>query len=140
MKIFFYLALFIFSNICLEKCKSKEVVAAEEETKEECIEYGTAPVHDVILHIDENPEHDSYFELYFTVKNGCGKFEKLDIKRKDKDTFFISVLAKYEGCYCTSVLKEIKEYCLIENIDITENIVFEFNTLSDINLVKRVKE
>lgn len=51
----------------------------------------------------------------------------------------MSVVAKYEGCFCTNVLKEIKEYCIIENIQLSENTVFQFNNLSTTNIVQKVK-
>ena len=47
-------------------------------------------------------------EVYFNTYNGCGQFSHFE-ETSNGNTKTIKVFAKYEGCACTQVVKNVRE-------------------------------
>lgn len=77
------------------------------EDPKECIGYKSAFVTDVNAPSTGKINETVEIEVDFMVTNGCGKFEKF-IESGNEFFKTIEVQAKYEGCICPTVIKEIK--------------------------------
>lgn len=72
-----------------------------------CTEYTEREINSV-----EGPEvikkgQIAIFRIVFHVYNGCGNFECFKVS-KNKNTYDVSIIAKYKGCVCTMNIPEIR--------------------------------
>ncbi|MBV6460337.1 MAG: hypothetical protein HJHJAOHD_00446 [Flavobacteriales bacterium] len=74
---------------------------------DDCTEYVETEINSIEGPEVIKKEQKAVFKIVFSVYNGCGNFESFK-ERKNKNTYEISVIAKYKGCLCTMNIPEIR--------------------------------
>ena len=74
------------------------------EENENCLEYKNSFVLNIDAPSNGTVNEDIIIEVFFSVINGCGNFNKF-IEVENGNTTTIEVQAKYEGCFCTHAVE-----------------------------------
>jgi hypothetical protein len=89
--------LIIISILTLSSCN-------KDSNEDNCIEYQTAYVTNVIAPTSGAINEELSIEAQFSVNNGCGNFSKF-IEAGTGNSRTIVIQAKYEGCICTHAVE-----------------------------------
>lgn len=93
---------------------------AKSERVSDCQRTVVIPVDAVTGPTSTHLGQETEIKVRFTVSNGCGNFGRFE-ETTGGQTHQISILANYEGCNCTTALKEIEAVYLFKPVTAGEH-------------------